>query len=482
MIETLGKIDEPEKSISLLINAGDETCLHFEVDHLQYYASNKTIRLGVLCYINKNECRISISSTPISLNKQVLENIDASSTISKRGASSQQGTRARNNYHHLIKTLNLPDIDLYQPLKLDPISIAKNWGKEIWYTGIEKRGVCCIQSLPLPWLLDVLGGIFTGQESSMPILLKILDPFPEPVYGDLYFELHTRKREVYIVTHIDVQAWPKGVGKIRYGFNKDLRSKYPDDETFKKDYLNAVEKYQQVRRQIDAHLDKKIDKKIDKKLNRKADTKTDKQLGERKEVPFSGRQGPVPIAEQEEWKAQLDNEILEQEQVLRTRMDAFTSEYDLQVGDVIEVHPGTPHSLQHGVRVIEFQTPHYERKILSATQKVLTQDHWDTAEALNNLKIREQLPNILARNRETGPCVIADFDEFSVTRLKIAPGENSTIDGSRYYLIIGIEGHVSANRHPIGAEEGLYIGALAQPIDIVNHSTSDAILLIARPK
>ena len=40
------------------------------------------------------------------------------------------------------------------------------------------------------------------------ILLKVLDPHPEPVRGDLYFEVHEHKREVYVVTAVDRNAWP----------------------------------------------------------------------------------------------------------------------------------------------------------------------------------------------------------------------------------------------------------------------------------
>ncbi len=456
MIKTLGKIDDPEKSVGRFLEAGNEVCIHFELDHLQYYSSNRTIQLGVICYINKNECRLTITSAPASMNTRVQkENSDAAESPEPLKAN-QLHTSIRRSYDLLVRTLDLPDIDLYRPLKLEPLVVKKNWGQEIWYTGIEERGVCSVQTLPLPWLLNIVGKHLTGQESNTPILLKILDPFPEAAYGDLYFELHTRKREVYIVTHVDTLAWPDGIGKIRYGFNKNLRDEYPDDKTFKRDYLNAVQDYQRIRRLIDAHLD---------------DQKEARHLRD-----------PVPIKDQDAWKDQLDSKILENEKALRDRMEAFTSEYDLHVGDVIEVHPGTPHSLQHGVRVIEFQTPHYERKILYYTQKVLTQDHWDTGEVLDDLKIDWQTPKILGNSGKKESCVIADFDEFSLTRYQIIPGERLTLDESCYYLMIGVEGQLSIDNSLLESEEALYITALTGSVSIFNHGKTRAILLAAWPK
>ena len=46
------------------------------------------------------------------------------------------------------------------------------------------------------------------------ILLKTLNPVAEKTIGDLYYELHEKKWEVYIVTEIDKTAWPSGKGII----------------------------------------------------------------------------------------------------------------------------------------------------------------------------------------------------------------------------------------------------------------------------
>ena len=32
------------------------------------------------------------------------------------------------------------DIDLTQPVRLESVDIAKPWGREIWFTGMEARG------------------------------------------------------------------------------------------------------------------------------------------------------------------------------------------------------------------------------------------------------------------------------------------------------------------------------------------------------
>ncbi|NJN51182.1 MAG: hypothetical protein HC809_04765, partial [Gammaproteobacteria bacterium] len=76
----------------------------------------------------------------------------------------------------------------------------------------------------------------------------MLDPHAEPVRGDLYFELHDTKREVYVVTHIDPTAWPGGRGGIAFGMNQVLRNACGDDVRFRRDYIDAVARYEAVRR------------------------------------------------------------------------------------------------------------------------------------------------------------------------------------------------------------------------------------------
>ena len=68
-------------------------------------------------------------------------------------------------------------------------------------------------------------------------------------------------------------------------------------------------------------------------------------------------------------------------------MESFTRLLDLRVGDVVRVEPYYPHSLQHGVRVVELQTPTYERFIISFAQQVVTQDHWDSEHAIAHMSL-----------------------------------------------------------------------------------------------
>ena len=80
-----------------------------------------------------------------------------------------------------------PVIDLQSPLGLTPVCIGKPWGQEIWFTGIEERGLSGVTdgrfTVPLAWVVAVVPvPLMTGQPGN-PNLLKILDPLPEPVYG-----------------------------------------------------------------------------------------------------------------------------------------------------------------------------------------------------------------------------------------------------------------------------------------------------------
>ena len=122
--------------------------------------------------------------------------------------------------------------------------------------------------------------------------------------------------------------------------------------------MAAVYHYREVRERIDAELDQ-----------------------QRRQHGIAA--SAVVMAEQtRQWLAALPQALLTQEQTLRQTMDGFTALHPLAVGDVIVIPQRLPHALQHGVRTIEFQTPVYERQIVSFAQKVLTQNHWDTAAAM----------------------------------------------------------------------------------------------------
>ena len=97
-----------------------------------------------------------------------------------------------------LKTNDLPVLNLSAPLLLQTVSISKPWGREIWYTGIEERGVSRVTdglfSAPLSWVLSVAPEHLVANCERQINLLKILDPLAEEVYGDLYFELHEEKQ------------------------------------------------------------------------------------------------------------------------------------------------------------------------------------------------------------------------------------------------------------------------------------------------
>jgi hypothetical protein len=327
---------------------------------------------------------------------------------------------------------------LDQPVLLEPEIVPKPWGREIWHTGIEARGESRVRTnagtLPVSQYLTLAPHRLTG---SLPlVLLKILDPRPEPVLGDLYFETHERKQEVYVVTHVDPEAWPDGRGRIRFGMNQALRARYGDDDRFRADYLEAVRRYERVRRAIDA--------------------------GE-----------AVPDGD---------------EAARRAAMEAFTELRELAVGDVVVVPTWLPHSLQHGVRVIEFQTPTYERYIISFAQRVLTQNHWDTDKAVANMRLDAPPPP-----RFDAPAAgierIVGFDDFRAWRMTLAAGESRLLPAHPGYLLcMAVTGRVGLDGLALDPEQAAFVPgeALRGPrrehsARLRNDGSEPAVLLIAAP-
>lgn len=357
------------------------------------------------------------------------------------------------------------DFSLLSPMRLDRIHIAKPWGQEIWYTGVEQRGVCGFTaqsggSVPLPWALETLAPWLTGGRQEL-VLLKILDPLPEAVWGDLYFELHEEKREVYVVTHVDKTAWPDGTGAIRFGFDPDWRSRYASEAAFKAAYRASVAAYESVRRKIDAALDSK------------------------REQQGIALDAPLPPEQIMAWQESLDTPLLDQERALRDEMEAFTRCMPLRVGDVVKVPCYTPHALQHGVRTVEFQTPVYERKILSFAQKVLTQNHWDTDDgvALMTLEPEAQQPFSICYQDE-GVLVekIVDFADFEVQRWILRCGCSHRIElAGSYVLVMAIEGAVMVGDCQLEPEQACLVPAAMLSVGLAQVGDVDATLLVANP-
>ena len=366
----------------------------------------------------------------------------------------------------IARVLAVALIDFTQPWSLKPVHIAKPWGQEIWYTGIEVRGVSQVVTAsgttPLDWAiaLDVSRSLGTHRQ---PTLLKILDPLPDDVFGDLYFELHERKREVYVVTHVNQEAWPDEVGAIRYGFSPTRRAQFDDEAAFMAAYRHAVHQYHAVRRTLDQALD---------------------ALRRRDGVDL---QEPVSAAQTQRWLTELSQETRSQEATLRAQMDNFTALRPLRVGDVVAVPLRTPHALQHGVRTVEFQTPEYERKILSFAQKVLTQDHWDTEEALALACIQTPTdqPFPLLHDAE-GVRVeqIVTFDDFIVQRVHLAPGAQCRVgmSGQQHAVCMTVTGTVQVGGLLRREEEAALVPAAMQGIDLSNETGCPAVCLVSLPQ
>lgn len=375
-----------------------------------------------------------------------------------------------------VDSLGAAWVDLFKALVLKPIAIAKPWGQEIWYTGIEERGQSLVLGdgggeTPLPWMLSLAPNLFAGGCEQALCLLKILDPLPDEVYGDLYFEMHEKKREVYVVTHIDEKAWPDGKGGIRFGFNQALRAELGDD-AFTKAYFAAVKAYEEVRREIDVSFD------------------------ERREKLGVGNNEPVAASVLKEWHAQLPVSLQEQELLRRRSMESFTAVKELVLGDVVKVPCLTPHSLQHGVRTIEFQTPVYERKILSFAQKVLTQAHWDTEDALELMSLAEPRDEVLPVLAESqGYCVeqVVRFDDFEVLRVSLQAESACDLEmflsGVNYALFMPVSGQPTLSGQALSPESALLLGrgllaqragahqlqASAQPVTLLLALPSNAV-------
>ena len=393
MYKSLGLVKTPEDVLSEL---GSFT---FEYTHAQEYLEQAPIEIAAICQVSSEATKVILvpkKCLPKSLPNKSLE--------------------------ELAIKLSAPILSLKSPLPLSPLTISKPWGEEIWFTGIEKRGVCSFAGTPIPWLLDCFPNFLTGNHYRPPILLKILKPSPHPIKGDLYFEAHKEKKEVYVVTAINPQAWPDGYGRIRFGFNSGKRNQYSSTKAFAEAYLGAVEKYRHVRELIDA--------------------------GGRAEVDL--------------------------EKKLREEMESFTALRELKLGDVVQIHPMTPHSLQHGVSVIEFQTPHYERYILSFAQKVVTQSHWDTEVAASHLNFETDFP--LSDHVDD---MIADFDEFIVMRLELRTGETFHWSSQSYAILFCITGKVQVSDTCINQSDAYFL-----PLECPHllECLSEGIFLLAIPK
>jgi hypothetical protein len=373
----------------------------------QYYlAQQSNIELIAVVYLTQKNACVEISSAIFVCDEAItlaIEHLDNEVSAIKRFAQQYQ----------------TPWLNLSAPLTLAPIKIPKPWGQEIWYTGIEARGQANVVAqgfnVPLPWVLALMPTYLTAGLEKKIILLKTLDPLPDEVYGDLYFELHEKKQEVYIVTHVDGCAWENKTGAIRLGFDEKVRSSYNNAEDFKAAYLNAVQLYEKNRRAIDAVFD-------EERITAGIELNT-----------------PVDCATLQQWQQKCPAALVIQEQQAREYMNSFSALHALCVGDVVKIPCFVPHALQHGVRTLEFQTPVYERKILSFAQKVLTQPHWDTRAALENILLKtpaqDELPVVFASDTISVEQIV-NFDDFNVVRIRLCANTTYALPPQNSYALI----------------------------------------------
>ena len=350
-------------------------------------------------------------------------------------------------------------VDLSRPIPLHPVTIPKPWGQEVWFTGIEARGVVNAGSTPLPYLRAAAGSLLDGEavHARAPVLLKLLVPHADPNFGELYFEVHREKTEVYVVTHVDREAWPDGTGVIRLGFATNL-GEVPGTGAFRGRYLDAATTYKTLRDEADA------------------------LFAERRAALGIPKDAVIDLSTAQAWHANLPAELRSRLSASRTTLAAFSGSHRLTEGDVVCVPPGTPHALQHGVSVIEFQTPHYERSILSFSQQVVTQDGWDTEDALEFVSYGEPPETrikLLEENGTTRVERIADFDEFEVLRVSLTPGSTYCETSPAYRLAVGLTGEI--NHGNVDTGHGFYLPA-DHAQQFINTGSGAASLLIALPR
>jgi quercetin dioxygenase-like cupin family protein len=331
-----------------------------------------------------------------------------------------------------------------EPLRLGVQHVPKPWGREGWYTGIEKRGLSRVVSStgesPLPYALGMFPWPILRQHDRIPILLKTLEPHPDEVLGDLYLEVHEEKWETYVVLEVDPQAWPEGVGFLRAGLDpasiERYRAAHGDNWRAEaaRDLGQRIGVYELIRNGIDAILEEKLSQR--------------------------GLDPARAIAPKlhDELLASLPAALREEERRARQDVESLLGKIPLRVGDAVALPPGVLHSLQHGVKVVEFQTANYERMIAMFTQKVLTQSHWDTAKALARMEKAAYAPPVptpvLAEEGVLAERAVS-YPQFTVDRVRLDAGRGWTQEtADRYRLLFVVEGSGTL-RLPDGSERSL---------------------------
>src|SRR5690606_4198094 len=131
-----------------------------------------------------------------------------------------------------------------------------------------------------------------------------------------------------------------------------------------------------------------------------------------------------------------------------------------------------------------FQTPVYERRILSFAQKVLTQGHWDTREAVALMSLeRGEVETLTVISEDAGHRLeqVVRFDDFEVQRLTLQPEQRWHVTGVATYIlcmsVIGVSVVGGVNLAP---EQAVFIPATAAELCICAGADATTVL-IAKP-
>jgi hypothetical protein len=343
------------------------------------------------------------------------------------------------------------------PLPLTPTHVPKPWGQEIWHSGVEARGVSRVGvpvsdhadaeklSVSLP-LVELALGLACAEQRSALVLLKELDPFDVTFYGELYTEVHHQKSEIYVVTALGADCCPGGLGKVKLGLAAPQATGHHSAHEQHEALGKSLKSFEEVRGRVDSQLE---------------------QGGyDFRHQMLQGEQGPRVLAASKE--TLVDSKLLRRESELSQQTSAFFQLHDLALGDVVRVPVLTPHALQPGVRVVEFQTPHYERLILSSNQKVMTQNHWDIDEAqaaLGNNTLGALPERAIERSQPGSPCGVdplVDFEGLHVVRVKLLEERHA-----RFKVSLGVSPGPKEKAHDASSSAG----AAAVAFVVAGHPT-----------
>jgi hypothetical protein len=393
----------------------------------EYWADHRAVRLSAMYLIDSRRDPVSIRAAVAAAGPPF--RLDKGSALASYATLEER-------YRAWVARHGAADIVFSDGCLLEPVYIPKPWGREVWYTGIERRGVSYISSgsgrTILPWALSVAPRRLTNDRNEGILLVKVLEPFSDPLYGNLYYEIHPRKQEVYIVTDIDRDVWPDGIGEIRVGINQGRRRFYKDARAFREDLAKTLMAYRHVRARIDRHIT--AHDKANRLSLTTALTPHDKRRLDRY----------VPVS------------LKKSERKLRGALESFLNTEYVTAGDIVKILPNTPHCVQHGVRCLGYQTQDYDRLIMAFSQKVLTQADWDIEEAVTAMMLSGYAPTRPGHSVMLSPEIVkehvARLRAFAIVRLSLPRGSSYRMDNHTDYSLLYTsgDGRIQAGGHGDG--------------------------------